>query len=228
MKKVNGLFPHYVFTIFAPFKGLFQHAFFTRDILAGDLRSLKDFFRVPVIYGVNQMHGSSVWILDEEREGLVDADALITDKPGRAIMVQVADCLPVFLYDSVHHVAGMVHSGWRGTVKNVIGAALRKMRESYGTDSRDVFAGIGPSIGPCCYTRPNYSDELPVHFLQYVREGNALDLWRAGCDQLTEAGVPIGHIECARLCTKCHNDEFSSYRAEGEQARNLAAMMKLI
>lgn len=227
MNKVSGLFPHYVFEIFDPFKGLFQHAFFTRDVPARDRCGLRDFFRVPILYGVNQVHGNSVWILDEACECPVDADALITDKSGRALLVETADCLPVFLYDPVHHAAGLAHSGWRGTVKNVIGATLAAMQSAYGTDAGDAYAGIGPSIGPCCYVRHNYHDELPPHFLQYVREGDTLDLWQAGCDQLNDAGVPISHVECARLCTKCHNDEFSSYRAEGEQVQNLAAVIKL-
>jgi polyphenol oxidase len=237
----DGMFPHYHFEIFDPFKNkLLRHAFFTREVLAENRELIKDYFRVPLIYEVNQVHGNNVWVLEEmefasQTVSIIDdalprvvADALITNKPGRAILVKVADCMPVFILDPKTPAIGLVHSGWQGTVQNVIGATITKMVDVYGSKPRDLIVGIGPSIGPCCYTRPNYHDELPPHFYQYMRKGDILDLWAAGKDQLLETGVPASHIEVAELCTKCHNDKFSSYRVEGSNVKNMAGVMKLL
>jgi hypothetical protein len=42
-------------------------------------------------------------------------------------MVQVADCQSVFLYDPFQKVVANVHSGWRGSIKNVIGRAVKTL-----------------------------------------------------------------------------------------------------
>jgi copper oxidase (laccase) domain-containing protein len=65
--------------------------------------------------------------------------------------MRFADCVPVFLYDPVHAVVGMVHAGWPGTIKRAAGLAVETMRKKYGTKPVDILAAIGPSIGPHHY-----------------------------------------------------------------------------
>ena len=63
----------------------------------------------------------------------------------------VADCVPILLYDPRRHVLGLAHAGWRGTVGKIAAETVRTLTEAFGTDPADIVAGIGPSIGPCCY-----------------------------------------------------------------------------
>ena len=52
---------------------------------------------------VHQVHGTAVHVVgaDEDPQRPAQADALVTDLPGRLLMVQVADCQPVLLADPV-------------------------------------------------------------------------------------------------------------------------------
>jgi YfiH family protein len=62
-----------------------------------------------------------------------------------------ADCAPIFLFDPVNNAIGLGHAGWRGTVEDLPGAMVRKMTAEFGSYPADLIAGIGPSIGRCCY-----------------------------------------------------------------------------
>jgi YfiH family protein len=77
-----------------------------------------------------------------------NADGLVGT--GRAVLsVTVADCLPVFLFDTASGCCSVLHSGWKGT--GIVINALALMRDAYGTDPRRVAALLGPCIRACCY-----------------------------------------------------------------------------
>jgi YfiH family protein len=102
-----------------------------------------------------QVHGAGVrvvtsadrsagaFVLDES---VPEADALVTADSSVVLAILAADCVPVVLYDPVAHVLGCVHSGWRGTVARVSGAAVAAMG-ALGASPENVIAGIGPAIG---------------------------------------------------------------------------------
>lgn len=81
--------------------------------------------------------------------GFPATDALVTAVPGVALMVVVADCRPVVLWDAEHRAVGVAHCGRNGILGGLVGATLRSMRERYGTTG--VVAGIGPGIDGCSY-----------------------------------------------------------------------------
>ena len=71
---------------------------------------------------VKQVHSSTVRIVNEAnrpREEFIEADAMVTNKPGILLLMRFADCVPIFLYDSVNKVVGIGHAGWKGTVSKV-------------------------------------------------------------------------------------------------------------
>ncbi|MGH9862291.1 MAG: peptidoglycan editing factor PgeF, partial [Candidatus Acidiferrales bacterium] len=78
-------------------------------------------------------------------------DALITDRPGFLLSVQVADCLPILLTDPERKVVAAVHAGWRGTVKRIADKTVGTMRQEFGCDPKKLRAAIGPGIHVCCY-----------------------------------------------------------------------------
>ena len=99
----------------------------------------------------HQVHGCEIREVlraDTTRDELEGVDALVTDVPGVAISVRTADCIPVLLYDPVHKAVAAVHDGWRGTVQRLSQKVISFMHERYGTCAADVFAVIGPGIGP--------------------------------------------------------------------------------
>ena len=141
-------------------------------------------------------------------------DAIVTDQPQKALVIQVADCQSVLLYDPVRQVVANVHCGWRGSIQNIIGRTVAAMVQQFGCRPANIMAGIGPSLGPCCAEFVNYKTEIPQAFWGYKDSNHHFDFWSISCDQLTDAGVAAENIETSRICTCCRTDEFFSYRAE--------------
>lgn len=186
---------------------------------------------------VRQVHGALVRVV--AADGLADpvpeADAAVTATPGVGVTVVAADCVPILLADTTTGAVGAVHAGWRGTAANVAGAAVSAMTREFGVDASDLVAAIGPSIGPCCYT---VGEELVTAFDRaghprssldrwFSRDGErlVLDLWTASRDLLIAAGLAPEHVHVAGLCTKTHRDVFESFRADGEAAGRMAAIV---
>jgi YfiH family protein len=166
------------------------------------------------------VHGARVAVVGETDKGIVfsETDALVTDTPGVVLMLRFADCVPVLLYDRRKRVIGLAHAGWRGIPAGVIPATVAALVDGFGCEPRDVWAGVGPSIGPCCYeVGPEVIAEVSVALNgrkpYRTLDGRVhLDLWAAVSGQLTDAGVE--EVEVAEICTSCHSDEWFSHRAE--------------
>ena len=171
-----------------------------------------------------QVHGAHVGVVSRDHLGTIrpETDALVTATPGVPLMMRFGDCAPVLFCDPVRHVIGMAHAGWRGVVAGVVGASVRVMTEQLGCNPGDIRAGVGPTIGSCCYeVGGDVAEEIagacPAG-ARVVRRANGqiyADLPAAVEAQLRAAG--IRSIEQADLCTSCRVDEFFSHRAENGQ-----------
>ncbi len=73
-------------------------------------------------------------------------DAVITNMDNVVLGVSTADCIPVIVFDPVNHAAAAIHAGWRGTVKRIVRKTMEQMRQTFGTDTRQCRAAIGPGI----------------------------------------------------------------------------------
>lgn len=183
----------------------------------------------------HQVHSAVVRGVDARDRGKVceQTDALVTDTPGVYLMLRFADCVPVLFFDPVRRVVGLAHAGWRGTVANIARATVQRMVEAYGCQPEDIRAGIGASIGPCCYEVGDevvdaVRDAFPdaPHLLSRQASGRwHFDLWAANQYQLAQAGLVS--IEVSRLCTACQTDEWFSHRAEKGRTGRLAAVIGL-
>ncbi len=144
-----------------------------------------------------------------------EADALVTHGERYALVVAVADCVPVALVGE--GVVGMVHSGWRGTLSGIGGKTARVV-------GVPVRAYIGPCIRGCCYeVSEELADEFAERFGSEVVSGRNLSLPDAIRVDLEEAGV--GQVHDLGLCAGCRPDLFYSHRKQGPKTgRNLAAV----
>jgi YfiH family protein len=159
-----------------------------------------------------------------EFERRLEGDAMVTNIPQKFLVMQVADCQSVLICDPVQQVVANVHSGWRGSINNIIGFTLQVMEKSFGCRVHDIVAGVGPSLGPCCAEFVNYEKEIPKVYWKYRDNNNHFDFWSISYDQLSEAGVPTENVELSRLCTKCDPKRFFSYRKEGTTGRFAAVI----
>jgi YfiH family protein len=101
---------------------------------------------------VRQVHGARVLVVDEARAGHqpVEADALVTGRPGIALGVVCADCAPVLIADRKAGVVGCAHAGWRGALAGVIEATVLAMT-GLGAKRQAMRAAIGPCIAQASY-----------------------------------------------------------------------------
>src|SRR4030042_78331 len=114
----------------------------------------------PSVVIPNQVHGKNVVLITKERwnndttpHGLVlsGVDGLTTKEKGVLLMIKVADCIPVFLYDPANPAISLIHAGWRGTANGIIAQGIGAMRTYFGTKPKTIQAGIGPGIGGGCF-----------------------------------------------------------------------------
>lgn len=192
----------------------------------------------------SQTHSSNIAIVDASRKGLGSADwesaiantdGMVTNLKGVCINVQMADCVPVLLYDPQKKVVGAVHAGWRGTLKRVSKAAIKVMTDTYGCCPTHIMAGIGPSNGPCCYVvgedvKREATKSLPEaeQILSAAPESGkyVFDQWQANLLQLLDCGIPEENIEIAGICSQCQSDSFFSSRKDnGLTGRYTAGIM---
>ncbi len=221
------------FYLFKPYKDRLIHGVTKKEV--GSFNDELDDFEESLIElakksGVHrpiymdQVHGNEVLYVNEYPKVKPKADSLITNTKNLPLMVKVADCQGVLMYDPKNHAIASVHSGWRGSTKNVIGNTILKMIETFSTDPKDLLIGISPSLGPCCaeFTEPH--KELPSFCHSYIK-GKHVDFWRMSQDQCMKFGVPLNQIEIAGKCTKC-NDDFYSHR-RGDMGR-MAVFIQLL
>lgn len=167
----------------------------------------------------HQVHGDSVYIPEHAIHGDCVAsrcDALVTNRPGLGLLIGHADCQPVLLYDPIKRVVAAIHSGWRGSVLNIIAKTVSVMTEKYGCTPMDIHGAIGPSLGPCCAEFVHFKHELPSAFWHYEVGDRHFDFWAVGHDQLEKAGIKRENIAISGICTSCSDDFFSYRRARRE------------
>ena len=175
-----------------------------------------------IVYA-GQVHGTNVLLFSENNNKTAsdtagklppEGDALVSNVRKKMLVIMLADCQPVFLYEPVRRVVANIHSGWRGSINNIIGRTIYKMNERFGCNPEKIIAGIGPSLGPCCAEFVNYKKEIPEAFWKYKDNADYFDFWALSRDQLIKAGVSAENINLSRICTRCNSDIFFSYRRE--------------
>lgn len=175
------------------------------------------------LYQTSQVHGATVWTPSPHdtpaTARAVDADALVARRPGDAVAVRVADCVPVLLASPETGVVAAVHAGWRGVAARIVARALDAMN----VPAESVIAAVGPSIGPCCFeVGPEVAAQIgdvggPGVVLEQPDGRNPhADLWRAVAWQLAESGVR--EVDVLRRCTRCEPAWFFSFRRDGARS----------
>lgn len=174
---------------------------------------------VPVAI-VSQVHGAEVAVVGdaEVSEGLIDltairADALVTTRPGVALAVRVADCVPILLADAAGTVVAAAHAGREGLFAGVIGAAVEAMRDR--TDAA-IEAWVGPHICAACYEVPpamaaDAASRLGVPPSATRWGTTGIDLGAAARQQLEAYGVRVTEVGGCTL----EDERLPSHRGGG-------------
>ena len=166
-----------------------------------------------------------------------DCDGLITDEPGVPLCVFTADCVPVLFSEPEAGLVCAVHSGWRGTAGDMMGAAVAAIT-GVGGRIENIRAAIGPCIAKCCFeTGPEVKQAVEA-LLGADAEGLCppeegvpgkymVDLKETNRRRLLQLGVPAAQIDVSEDCTMCRSDVYWSHRATGGVRGTMASIIML-
>jgi YfiH family protein len=174
---------------------------------------------------VHQVHSADVVVIDEtmtpEDCQKIQADALVTARPGIALAVLTADCQPVLFADPEAGVIGAAHAGWKGALNGVLEATVAAMRTA---GAENIRAVIGPTISQRAYeVGPDFMEDFVAEDAENMRffaggpNGRPMfDLPSFGLSRLRAAGV---EAEWSRHCTYSDAERFFSYRRATHEAQ---------
>lgn len=172
-------------------------------------------------------------------------DGLITQVRGIGLFWAVADCTVMLAVDPIHRAIAAIHAGWRGTSQAIMVKAIEMMGSLYGTHPTDLYIGLSPTIGPCCYevdekvreafqAHPIAAKHASFSTISTVGRDNLpytslrLDIAESNYTQLLSLGVPNERIEMSNICTGCRRDLFFSNRMERGNTGRFATVMALL
>lgn len=176
-------------------------------------------FDINKLRYMNQIHGENIEIVDFNSSNLIDnCDALITNQKNLPIMVMVADCIPIFMYDKKNSVIAVIHAGRNSTFLNIASKTALKMKKNFNTNFEDLYVYLGPSIQKCCYEVSTELENIVIN--NYGKEytnDRYIDLQGINKKQLND--IDIFDIEISNICTKCSRKPYFSYRNDKECGR---------
>ncbi|MGL5916107.1 MAG: peptidoglycan editing factor PgeF [Culicoidibacterales bacterium] len=162
--------------------------------------------------------------------GIPATDGLYTHDANLLLTAFYADCVPLLFIAPSHHLVGVVHAGWQGTVKEIARVFVKAWLEK-GVKPEEIHVAIGPAI-----SKANYRVDLPV--IEQVLAMETANTHLAFSDlgtgeykldtpylnelQLLDLGIPSKNILKTSYCTVADIDLFYSYRKEGLTGRMMA------
>lgn len=170
---------------------------------------------------MHQIHGDAVTVIGARPPALTPScDALVTATRGVALVVMVADCVPVLIVDAEAGVVGAAHAGREGVRRHVVAQTVAAMTE-LGASPQRLEVLLGPAICGSCY---EVSHDL-VDQVESVAPGGAgrsrtgspsLDLRAALTAELS--GLNVAEVISDPRCT-AEEPTLFSHRRDGVTGR---------
>ena len=159
---------------------------------------------------------------------ITDVDGLITNVKEIYLSITSADCLPIFLFEPAHGIAGMVHAGWQSLAKDILSKVMEKIIRLGGVPE-NILVGIGPAI---CQKHYEIGPEVASKFEKYpkaikIEDGKYfLDLKKTAKLQLVDLGLKEENIEINPECTyELKKKYFSARRDKPEEVEAMIAVI---
>lgn len=158
-----------------------------------------------------------------------DSDALYTNSNNNFLAINIADCIPVFLYEPEKKVVAGIHSGWKGTLNKITTVTFEKLKNELSINPDKTLAYIGPGI-----SNENFEVGKDVYDLfepdvKIIRdEKYYIDLKKHNYLQLIRLGVKPENIEVSEYCTYKEKGLFHSYRRDRDNSGRMIGVIGLI
>lgn len=157
-----------------------------------------------------------------------DVDALYTYESDVVVGVFTADCVPVIFYDEDTGLIGAIHSGWKGTVQDIVSATFAQIKN----ENPDIYMGnikviLGPSIAQKSFeVDKDVADQFKAlgyadDFIQWD-DGHGkylVDNQATVAEQLKRVGILADNIRLSDQDTLAMVDGFS-YRLDKTPGRH--------
>lgn len=185
----------------------------------------------------NQAHTSNVVSVKEKInidkpdfniEEYALTDGTITNKKNIILSTTNADCIILLFFDPVKKVISNVHSGWKGTLNKICEKAVKKMKEKYNCNPKDIICCICPSIRQCHFEvrkdvqEPYYKEFKDLNNIDKIitqmqgEEKWYIDTVEINKQILKRQGLKEEKIIDSEICSVCNSDLIHSYRVEKE------------
>ena len=170
---------------------------------------------------LNQIHSDKCLAFNSSE---CEGDALYSNKKNEVCAILTADCLPIFITDTLGQEVAVIHAGWKGLSRGVIEHTLKSF------DSNNLVAHFGPAIS-------QYSFEVGEEVRdQYISKDNNfqsafktnsgkhyLDLYHAA--KIILYSFNIYKISGGDECTFQEKDKYFSYRRDGKYSGRMANLI---
>lgn len=177
------------------------------------------------IVSAQQVHGTDLFNVQGPVGEVPSCDGLYSAQPNIPLLMCFADCVPIILVEPTQKVIGVVHSGWKGTLNNIVGKTVLEMSDNYKVSPHDMLAYIGPYITLQDFTiSREIADQFFYKFdtfesgISYVYDGDRvkIDLGCACLNSLERVGVQSCNITNLGANTVSLVEDYFSYRAENQ------------
>ena len=168
---------------------------------------------------MNQIHSANIIVVDENSPKLVDnCDSIITRSKNLPLMVMVADCIPILMFDDKKGIIAAIHAGRNSTFLEISKKTAEIFIEKFSSNPEDINVVFGASIQKCCYeVSEDLSKIVENSFGKEFVENNYIDLQGINKKQLNDLGIK--NIEISNICTKCGDKSYFSYRKDKKTGR---------
>ena len=165
-----------------------------------------------------QVHGDEIKEVDISGN-CGESDALITTRKNLGLAISSADCPAIFIYDPVNEVIAAVHSGWRGTEKQILKKTIQKLFNDFKSNPLDLVCYISPSISLRNYeVGEEVASLFDNKFVKTKKKKYYLDLAGVNYQMLIDSGVKSSNVQLSGLCSFEYKDLLHSYRRDGSRS----------
>ena len=170
---------------------------------------------------IDQIHSDKCLSFDNSE---CEGDALYTNKKNEVCAILTADCLPIFISDTLGQEVAVIHAGWKGVLRGVIEQTLKSF------DSNNLIAHFGPAISQGSFEVGEEVRDLYIakdkSFATSFKKFSGkyyLDLYDAA--KLVLNNFDLYKISGGTECTFKQKDEYFSYRRDGKNSGRMANLI---
>lgn len=153
-------------------------------------------------------------------------DGLITNQKDIMISTSNADCILLLFFDPVKKVIANTHSGWKGTLQRISAKTVKKMKENFDCQEKDIICCICPSIRVCHFevdreVKESFEKEYKDidNIKEMIKETIPNKKWNIDTVKINQIilekeGLKPENIIDSGICSVCHSNLIHSYRVE--------------